>query len=132
MNKPEQRLKEYWDTHPEDRDMNQSLSTVEASAHLAGTRDAFLQQGLKIAAASVNQGLAELVEIKKRFGAVLVVDEAHAFGCVGPGGKGCAAEEGVLDEVDVTVATFSKALGGAGGLVAGKAALKSPETLTST
>lgn len=63
--------------------------------------------------------LAELVEIKRCFGAVLVVDEAHAFGCVGPGGKGCAAEEGVLDEVDVTVATFSKALGGAGGLVVG-------------
>jgi 8-amino-7-oxononanoate synthase len=67
--------------------------------------------------------LAELVEIKKQFDAVLIVDEAHAFGCLGPGGRGCAAEQGVLDEVDVTVATFSKALGGSGGLVAGAAAL---------
>lgn len=67
--------------------------------------------------------LAELVEIKKRFGATLVVDEAHAFGCVGPEGRGCAAEAAVLDEVDIYVATFSKALGGAGGFVAGDQAL---------
>ena len=67
--------------------------------------------------------VAELVAIKKRFGAVLVVDEAHAFGCVGPGGRGCAAEDEALDEVDVYVATFSKALGGAGGFVAGDKAM---------
>jgi len=63
--------------------------------------------------------LEKLVELKRQFEAVLMVDEAHAFGCVGPGGKGCAAEMGVLDEVDIYVATFSKALGGAGGFVAG-------------
>ena len=63
--------------------------------------------------------LTELVELKRRYGAVLMVDEAHAFGCLGPEGKGLAAQRGVLDEVDVLVATFSKALGGAGGFVAG-------------
>ena len=64
-------------------------------------------------------GLKELAELKRQFEAVLMVDEAHAFGCVGPGGKGCAAEMGVFDEVDIFVASFSKALGGAGGFVAG-------------
>ena len=62
--------------------------------------------------------LKELVELKRQYGAVLIVDEAHAFGCIGPDGKGLAAAEGVLGEVDVVVATFSKALGGAGGFVA--------------
>jgi len=63
--------------------------------------------------------LKELAELKRKFEAVLMVDEAHAFGCVGPGGKGCAADMGVLDEVDIFVATLSKAIGGAGGFVAG-------------
>jgi len=62
--------------------------------------------------------LAELAEIKKKYNAMLVVDEAHAFGCVGPDGAGYAAERGLSDAVDVVIATFSKALGGAGGFVA--------------
>jgi len=61
--------------------------------------------------------LKELVEIKKKYNALLLVDEAHAFGCVGPDGLGWAAETGVLDEVDIYIVTFSKALGGAGGAV---------------
>lgn len=62
--------------------------------------------------------LAELVEIKKKYNAMLVVDEAHAFGCVGPEGAGYATEKGLSNVVDVVIATFSKALGGAGGFVA--------------
>ena len=61
--------------------------------------------------------LKELVEIKKKYNALLLVDEAHAFGCVGPDGLGWAAETGVLDEVDIYIVTFSKALGDAGGAV---------------
>lgn len=62
--------------------------------------------------------LAELVDIKKQFRAVLMIDEAHAFGCLGPDGRGLAAEQGLLAEVDIFIATFSKALGGSGGFVA--------------
>lgn len=62
--------------------------------------------------------LVELVELKKKYEACLIVDEAHALGCIGPGGKGCAAETGLLGDVDIVVGTFSKALGGAGGFVA--------------
>lgn len=64
--------------------------------------------------------LAELVEIKKKYNAMLVVDEAHAFGCIGPEGAGYSTEKGLSEVVDIMVATFSKALGGAGGFVAAR------------
>ncbi len=52
----------------------------------------------------------------------LLVDEAHAIGCVGPDGRGVAAEQGV--EPDVVVATFGKAFGAAGAFVCGPPELK--------
>jgi len=61
--------------------------------------------------------LRELVAIKKNYDALLLVDEAHAFGCVGPEGLGWASESGVVEEVDMFIVTFSKALGGVGGAV---------------
>jgi len=62
--------------------------------------------------------LKTLVELKNTYGAFLIVDEAHALGCLGKMGAGLAEELGVLDEVDVVVGTMSKALGSAGGVVA--------------
>ncbi len=64
--------------------------------------------------------LKKLVELKNKYGAFLIVDEAHALGCRGEGGAGLAEELNLLDEVDITVATMSKALGSAGGVVAAK------------
>jgi 8-amino-7-oxononanoate synthase len=62
--------------------------------------------------------LRELVRLKESFDAILIVDEAHAFGCLGETGAGLAEELGVLDGVDIVVATMSKALGATGGVVA--------------
>jgi len=55
-------------------------------------------------------------------GPVLVVDEAHAIGCLGPEGRGAAAEHGVLP--DVRVGTFGKALGAHGAFVEGPPELR--------
>ena len=59
--------------------------------------------------------LPEFVEVKKRHGAWLLVDEAHSFGCFGAHGRGLAEEQGVEDDVDFVVGTFSKSLGAIGG-----------------
>jgi 7-keto-8-aminopelargonate synthetase-like enzyme len=58
-----------------------------------------------------------LVELKKRFGALLMLDEAHAVGVIGPNGRGLAAAESVDAEVDVQMGTLSKALGASGGYI---------------
>jgi 8-amino-7-oxononanoate synthase len=59
--------------------------------------------------------LPEIVAACRAAGAWLMVDEAHSFGAFGARGLGCAEAQGVLDEVDFVVGTFSKALAGVGG-----------------
>jgi 8-amino-7-oxononanoate synthase len=63
--------------------------------------------------------LREVVELKKRFGALLILDEAHAVGVVGPNGRGLAPAENLSDDVDVQMGTLSKALGASGGYICG-------------
>ncbi len=63
--------------------------------------------------------LPELADLARRHGCRLLVDEAHATGCIGPGGRGSVAAAGVTDEVDVIVGTLGKALGGYGAYVCG-------------
>jgi 8-amino-7-oxononanoate synthase len=62
--------------------------------------------------------LAEIVDLAQHFGLRTVVDEAHATGTLGPGGRGAVAEAGLDDEVDVIVGTLGKALGSYGAFVA--------------
>jgi glycine C-acetyltransferase/8-amino-7-oxononanoate synthase len=63
--------------------------------------------------------LAEIVEIKKRFEALLMVDEAHAVGVLGRNGRGLTDALRLEGEVDIHMGTLSKALGGSGGYIAG-------------
>ncbi len=63
--------------------------------------------------------LRELVELKKRFEAFLLLDEAHSVGVIGPHGRGLAAELGLENEVDATLGTFGKSLGVSGGYICG-------------
>ncbi|MDH5428424.1 MAG: aminotransferase class I/II-fold pyridoxal phosphate-dependent enzyme [Nitrospirota bacterium] len=59
--------------------------------------------------------LKDIVEVKKKYGATLVVDEAHSLGVLGERGRGLAEEDGVEQDVDCIVGTFSKSLGSTGG-----------------
>src|SRR5262245_520021 len=59
--------------------------------------------------------LKELLAVSKAAGAAMMVDEAHSFGVLGTHGRGLVEREGVEDDVDVVVGTFSKSLGCVGG-----------------
>ena len=59
--------------------------------------------------------LARFVEVKRRHGAYLMVDEAHSMGVLGREGRGLAEEAGCEADVDFVVGTFSKSLGAVGG-----------------
>ncbi|HWR43055.1 8-amino-7-oxononanoate synthase [Sporomusa sp.] len=63
--------------------------------------------------------LDTIAELAERYNAIIIVDDAHATGVIGPGGKGTAAHFGVKDRVQVQIGTLSKALGAEGGFVAG-------------
>jgi 8-amino-7-oxononanoate synthase len=65
--------------------------------------------------------LPVLADLSRRHRCRLLVDEAHATGCIGPGGRGSVAAAGLTDEVDVIVGTLGKALGGYGAYVCGSA-----------
>src|SRR2546421_3219003 len=65
--------------------------------------------------------LPEIVELASRFGARLMVDEAHALGVLGARGAGTCELLGVEDRVDLRMATFSKSLASCGGVIAGPA-----------
>ncbi|MCE5287173.1 MAG: 8-amino-7-oxononanoate synthase [Pelosinus sp.] len=63
--------------------------------------------------------LTSIVEMAEEYRAIVIVDDAHATGVIGPGGKGTAAYFGLQDKVQVQIGTLSKALGAEGGFVAG-------------
>ena len=62
--------------------------------------------------------LREIVELKSKYGAWLLVDEAHGVGVLGPQGRGLAADLGVDEQVDLHLGTLSKAFGLSGGYLA--------------
>ncbi len=65
--------------------------------------------------------LPELVKISKEHNARILIDDAHSVGVIGKGGRGTASEFDLIDEVDLTMGTFSKTFASLGGFVAGDA-----------
>jgi glycine C-acetyltransferase len=65
--------------------------------------------------------LDEIVRLKEKYGALLMVDDSHATGFVGPTGRGSAELHGVMEKVDIFTSTLGKALGGgSGGFTTGR------------
>ena len=65
--------------------------------------------------------LDRICDLAERHDALVMVDDSHAVGFVGPGGRGTPEHHGVVDRVDILTGTLGKALGGAsGGYVSGR------------
>ena len=67
--------------------------------------------------------IEKLVELKNRYSCMLVLDEAHAFGVFGKKGLGVCETLGLIDQIDLIVGTFGKAIGSVGAFATGKKVL---------
>ena len=59
--------------------------------------------------------LEEMIAVARKYGAMVLVDEAHSMGFIGENGRGVAEAQGCLDDVDFVIGTFSKSVGTVGG-----------------
>ena len=98
--------------HNDVADLERVLAACPADAGKLVVVDGVFSMGGDIAP------LPDLIPICRRYGARLLVDDAHAVGVIG-GGRGTAARFGVTDDVDLIVGTFSKSFASIGGFVAG-------------
>ena len=94
-------------------------------SHLAWARENFPEARVVVVTESVFSMdgdwalLAEIVELKRRYGAMLLLDEAHAVGVIGLQGRGLADQLNLSAMVDIHMGTLSKALGVSGGYICG-------------
>lgn len=65
------------------------------------------------------EDLKRIIKLKKKYNCIMIIDEAHAFGVFGEKGLGVAEELGIIDDVDLIVGTFGKAVGSMGAFVTG-------------
>ncbi|HEU4569565.1 MAG TPA: glycine C-acetyltransferase [Gemmatimonadales bacterium] len=99
----------------------------DLDAKLAAARDRRFKMVISDGVFSMEGAIADLPglrEVCDRHGALLVVDDSHATGVLGPTGRGTAEHFGMVGKIDIITSTLGKALGGAaGGFVAGSAAV---------
>jgi 8-amino-7-oxononanoate synthase len=100
------------------------------SRHLAWAREKYPSARVLVVVESVysmdgdRAPLREIVELKDRFGAWVMVDDAHGVGVLGARGRGLADDEALADRVEVQMGTLGKALGSAGAYVCGSDRLR--------
>ncbi len=97
--------------HNDPGDLERCLETVPASARRLVVTEALFSMDGDMAP------LRRIAEVARRYGALLFVDEAHATGVLGPGGKGLVVQEGLNAHVQICMGTLGKALGSYGAFV---------------
>lgn len=98
--------------HSDMEELESILSRIPREAGCLIVTDGVFSMGGDIA------NLPEIVALAKRFGARVMVDDAHGLGVIGPGGRGTAAYFGLEADVDIIMGTFSKSLASLGGYMA--------------
>ncbi len=101
--------------HSDMEDLENCLKRVPETAGCLIVTDGVFSMGGDIAR------LPEIVDLAKKYGARVMVDDAHGLGVIGEGGRGTASHFGLEDEVDIYMGTFSKSLASLGGYMAASA-----------
>ena len=101
--------------HNDMADLEKMLQKVPGSAGILIVTDGVFSMGGDIAK------LPEIVALAKKYGARVMVDDAHGLGVIGEGGRGTASYFGLEDDVDIYMGTFSKSLASLGGYMASTA-----------
>ena len=100
--------------HNDMDDLERQLKSVPEDKGILIVTDGVFSMGGDIA------NLPEIVRLAKKYGARIMVDDAHGLGVLGEHGRGTAEHFGLEDEVDIYMGTFSKSLASLGGYMAGK------------
>ena len=101
--------------HSDMEDLEAKLKAVPETAGILIVTDGVFSMGGDIAK------LPEICALAKKYGARVMVDDAHALGILGKGGRGSASHFGLEDQVDIYMGTFSKSLASLGGYIAADA-----------
>ena len=101
--------------HNDMEDLEKKLKSIPDKAGRLIITDGVFSMGGDIAK------LPEIVALAKKYGARVMVDDAHGLGVIGEGGRGTASYFGLEDEVDIYMGTFSKSLASLGGYMAASA-----------
>jgi 7-keto-8-aminopelargonate synthetase-like enzyme len=99
---------------------NSAVSLDRALSKLKATESALVMTDGVFSAEGDVAKLDELVPVVQKYGARLFLDDAHALGVIGPGGRGTAHHFGVEGDVDLIGGTFSKSLASVGGYLVGE------------
>lgn len=100
--------------HSDMEDLERLLQTIPETAGILIVTDGVFSMGGDICK------LPEIVKLAKKYGARIMVDDAHGLGVLGAHGRGTAEHFGLEDEVDIYMGTFSKSLASLGGYMAAR------------